>query len=258
MQGWLGLSYEASVALVTFLCLSAATLGTLFTYHRLPKRHLDDGTLGIVHIVANIFGLLSSLVLGLLVSSASTNFGDVEKAIHAYATELILLDRSLRDLGPAGEPARAELAGYVGNVVAMRDIERPALPSESLTAEATLEDISAKLTALAPSDGRMIAQRDLAKADVNALLRARWAIIDRTEGTVPFPLQASLIVWLTMTMACYAYRAPKNPVVVTSFVLAAALLSGAIFMILDMGKPFDGPIQASSEPFVHALAEIRR
>ena len=113
MQGWLGLSYEASVALVTFLCLCAASLGTLLTYHRLPEHHLDDKTLDIVRIVANIFGLLSSLVLGLMVSQASSNFGEVDKAVHAYATELILLDRAIRDLGPAAEPARAELLTYV-------------------------------------------------------------------------------------------------------------------------------------------------
>lgn len=251
------LSYELKVALVTFVCLCTASLATLFSYHRLPEHHRDDATLDIVRIVANIFGLLSSLVLGLLVSSASSNFSDVDKAIHAYATEIILLDRELRDLGPAGEPARAQLIAYVANVVAMRDVERPALPAENVSAEATLHAIGAELSALSPSDPQMLSQRDLAKAEVNTLLRSRWTIIDRTEGSVPFPLMVALIVWLTMTMACYGYRAPRNPIVVIGFVVSSALLSGAIFMILDMGRPFDGPIQVSSEPFVHALAEIR-
>ena len=251
------LSYELKVALVTFICLCAASLGALFSYHRLPEHHRDDATLDIVRIVANIFGLLSSLVLGLLVSSASSNFSDVDKAIHAYATEIILLDRALRDLGPAGEPARAQLLGYVENVVALRDVERPSLPAENLSAEATLHGIAAKLSALSPTDPQMMAQRDAAKAEVNTLLRARWAIIDRTEGSVPFPLMVALVVWLTMTMACYGYRAPRNPIVVIGLVVSSALLSAAIFMILDMGRPFDGPIQVSSDPFVHALAEIR-
>ena len=251
------LSYELKVALVTFICLCAASLGALFSYHRLPEHHRDDATLDIVRIVANIFGLLSSLVLGLLVSSASSNFSDVDKAIHAYATEIILLDRALRDLGPAGEPARAQLLGYVENVVALRDVERPSLPAENVSAEATLHGIAAKLSALSPTDPQMMAQRDAAKAEVNTLLRARWAIIDRTEGSVPFPLMVALVVWLTMTMACYGYRAPRNPIVVIGLVVSSALLSAAIFMILDMGRPFDGPIQVSSDPFVHALAEIR-
>jgi len=256
VQAWLGLSYEASVALMTFLALLGASLGALFTYHRLPDHHLDDKTLDIVRIVANIFGLLSSLVLGLLVSSASGNFDDVDKAVHAYATELILLDRALRDLGPDGEPARAELLAYVTTIVAMRDVERPSLPTENRTAEATLHDIGAKLSALQLTDPQMISQRDIARAEVTTLLRARWAIIDRAESSLPAPLLVALILWLGLTLACYGYRAPKNAIVVIGFVVASALLSGAIFMILDMGKPFDGPIQASSDPFVRAFNEI--
>lgn len=258
MQAWLGLSYEATVALITFACLILASLGTLFTYHRLPEHHLDDKTLDIVRIMANIFGLLSSLVLGLLVSSASSNFGEVNKAVQSYGTELILLDRALRDLGPQGEPARAELIAYVANVVAMRDVERPALPSENKSAEATLHDISERLSAMTLTDPQMISQRDIAKAEINTLLRARWAIIDRTEGSVPFPLMVALVVWLAMTMACCGFRAPKNALVVTGFVVSSALLSGAIFMIIDMGRPFDGPIQASSDPFTRALGELKR
>lgn len=257
MQGVLGLSYETIVALLIFICLCAASLGTLLAYDRLPAHHRDDETLNTVRLVANIFVMLSSLVLGLMVSAASGNFAEVDKAIHAYATEIILLDRSLRGLGPDGDPARAELLGYVTNIVGLRDVERPALPAESRGAEATLRDIGAKLAALEPTDAAMVSKREEAKAHVDTLSRSRWGILDRTEGSVPFPLVVSLGLWLSMTMASFGYRAPKNAVVMTSFVVASALLAGAIFMILDMAKPFDGPIQVSSEPFVHALAELR-
>ena len=84
-----------------------ASLGTLHTYHRLPAHHRDDETLQTVRLVANLFGMLSSLVLGFMVSSANSNFADADKAVHAYATEIILLDHALRGLGPdaAGDPA---------------------------------------------------------------------------------------------------------------------------------------------------------
>jgi hypothetical protein len=257
VQAAFGLSYETTVALLTFLCLSAASLGTLLVYDRLPAHHRDDKTLDTVRLVANIFVMLSSLVLGLMVSSASSNFAEVDKAVHAYATEIILLDRALRGLGPDGDPARAELLGYVTVIVGSRGVERPALPAENKSAEATLRDIGVKLAALRPSDPEMISGREQAKAQVNTLLRSRWGLVDRTEGSVPFPLVVSLVLWLSMTMASFGYRAPKNAVVMTSFVVASMLLAGAILLILDMAKPFDGPIQASSEPFIRALAELK-
>jgi hypothetical protein len=258
VQGLFGLSYELSVALATFVAMTLAALGALYSYHRLPESHRDDKTLDIVRIVANIFGLLSSLVLGLMVSQASGDFGDVEKAVRSYATDIVMLDRSLRDLGPDAMPMRDELRGYIATVVAMRDVERPALPAENKTAEATLHDIRDRLAGLKLTDPQMLADRDAAKAEVDTLLRARWAIIDRAQGSVPFPLIVALVLWLSLTMACYGYRAPRNTVVVVGFVLSSALLSAAIYMILDMGKPFDGPIQASSDPFVRALEEIQR
>jgi len=226
-------------------------------YHRLPAHHRNDETLHTVRLVANIFVMLSSLVLGLMVSSASSNFGEVDKAVHAYATEIILLDRALRDLGTDGDPARAELIGYVAMIVGSRGVERPALPSESTTAEGKLRDIGGKLATLRLKDPEMISAREQAKAQVNTLLRSRWSLLDRTEGSVPFPLVVSLVLWLSMTMASFGYRAPRNAVVMTSFVVGSALLAGAILLILDMAKPFDGPIQASSEPFVRALAELK-
>lgn len=257
MQAAFGLSYEVTVALLTFVCLCAASLGTLQMYHRLPAHHRDDETLQTVRLVANIFGMLSSLVLGFMVSSANSGFADADKAVHAYATEIILLDHALRGLGPDAASIRAELVGYVTTIVGSREIERAARPAENRTAEATLRDIRARLLALPPGDPAWIIERDQATAHVDTLLRTRWGLIDRKEATIPLPLVVSLVLWLSMTMASLGYRAPKNGVVRTSFVAASLLLSGAILLILDMANPFDGPIQASSQPFVRALAELK-
>ncbi|MCX5572323.1 hypothetical protein [Kaistia nematophila] len=257
MPAVFGLSYELTVALLTLACLCAASLGTLHAYPRLPAHYRDDETLQTVRLVANIFGMLSSLVLGFMVSSANSNFEDADKAVHAYATEIILLDHSLRGLGQDGAGLRTELSDYVATIVGSREIERAALPTENRTAETTLRDIRAGLIALPPGDPAWTEDRDQAKAHVDTLLRTRWGLIERKEATIPFPLLVSLVLWLSMTMASLGYRAPRNWAVRTIFVVASLLLSGAILLILDLANPFDGPIQASSAPFVRALAELK-
>ncbi|MBN9059990.1 MAG: hypothetical protein J0H21_12515 [Rhizobiales bacterium] len=160
MPAVFGLSYELTVALLTFACLCAASLGTLHAYPRLPAHYRDDETLQTVRLVANIFGMLSSLVLGLMVSSANSNFEDADKAVHAYATEIILLDHSLRGLGQDGAGLRTELSDYVATIVGSREIERAALPTENRTAETTLRDIRAGLIALPPGDPAWTEDRD--------------------------------------------------------------------------------------------------
>jgi hypothetical protein len=56
----------------------------------------------------------------------------------------------------------------------------------------------------------------------------------------------------------FGYRAPRNIVVVGVFIVTAALVSGAIYLILDMDVPFGGPIQVSPEPLQHVMAEMQR
>ncbi|CCV15159.1 DUF4239 domain-containing protein [Mesorhizobium sp. STM 4661] len=56
----------------------------------------------------------------------------------------------------------------------------------------------------------------------------------------------------------FGFRAPRNPIVIGSFVLAAALIACSLYLILDMNVPFSGPIQISPAPLQRALAEMKQ
>jgi len=45
---------------------------------------------------------------------------------------------------------------------------------------------------------------------------------------------------------------------VPDFVVSAALIAGALYLILDMDVPFSGPIQISSAPLQRALVELQQ
>jgi hypothetical protein len=62
----------------------------------------------------------------------------------------------------------------------------------------------------------------------------RWALVEQAEGSLPTPLRG----WLVLIFGSFGYRAPRNAVVLTSFVLASALISGALYLIVDMDAPF--------------------
>ena len=52
--------------------------------------------------------------------------------------------------------------------------------------------------------------------------------------------------------------APLNGTVVASFFFSALAVTGAIFMILELGDPMQGWIQVSGDPMRRALLEIGR
>jgi hypothetical protein len=84
------------------------------------------------------------------------------------------------------------------------------------------------------------------------------AIVEHAEGTVSTPIIAMLVAWLVLIFTSYGHRAPRNKVVVITFVLAALLISNWLYLTLGMDIPFSGPIRISSAPLQWALAQMQR
>jgi hypothetical protein len=105
---------EAFLAFFVFVCLTGASLGVLLFHGRLPEHHRQDDTQNVVRLIANIFVVMTSLVLGLMLNSAKSKFDNIN--VHTFATGLILLDRSLSSYGADANEARRRLLVYVQRV----------------------------------------------------------------------------------------------------------------------------------------------
>jgi hypothetical protein len=244
------------ISLAFFVCLAASALLTLYAYPKLTERHRDDRTRDVVRQCAGIFVVMTSLVLGLMVNSAKNTFESVDKNVHAYATELILLDRTLRQYGPETAAARGRLLAYVKQAAARMAQSDPLLGSR--TAEALLDDVSEGIKALKPADAEQTALRAIARQRFDTVFAMRWALVEQSEGTIPRPLILLLGAWLMLIFASLAYCVPRNRVVVASLVVSAFLVAGAIYLTLDMDIPFDGTIQVSAAPLDRVVAELER
>src|SRR5262249_1013840 len=90
------------------------------------------------------------------------------------------------------------------------------------------------------------------------IVELRWILVEQSEGTIPTPLIVLLVLWLALIFASFGYQAPRNAVAAVSLTVAAALLAGTIYLILEMDIPFTGPIQVSAAPLERAAAEMHR
>ncbi|UVK37897.1 DUF4239 domain-containing protein [Mesorhizobium sp. AR10] len=241
-----------------FVCLAAASLASLAIYDRLPSHHRQDDTNTVVRLVANLFVVMTSLVLGLMINSAKNTFESIDHNIHAYATELILFDRSLRQYGPETDGARQPLIAYVQRVVDATSPSQQTPVVANRLSELLLNEIGNRLTALTPPDAEHTALLQDARQHFRKVIELRWVLIEQSEGTIPGPLILMLVTWLVLIFASFGYRAPRNAVIVGTFVLSAALIAGALYLIMDMDVPFTGPIQISPAPLERALAELKQ
>jgi hypothetical protein len=247
---------ERLVAVVMFACLATASLGSIVIYRRLPSHHREDETLDVLRMIANIFVVMTSLVLGLMINSAKNTLESVDRNIHALAAQLILLDRSLQHYGADAGAARQGLLAYAQR--AARTIYHDDTLIADRETEKLLNAVAASIKALKAQDAEQRALLQSAQQQFLKLVELRWLIVGQSQGTIPPSLVVMVVAWLMLVFASYGCRAPANGLVVASFLAASLLLAGAIYLILDMDRPFTGPVRVSADPLLRAVAEMEQ
>ena len=86
--------------------------------------------------------------------------------------------------------------------------------------------------------------------------QTRWLMYEQEESSASRPLVVVVVFWLTINFISFGLFAPRNATVIATFFLCAIAVSGAIFLILEMYKPFGGLISISSAPLRNVLVHM--
>jgi len=65
-----------------------------------------------------------------------------------------------------------------------------------------------------------------------------------------------LVFWLSLIFASFGLFAPRNATVIVTLFVCALSVSGAIFLILELDRSFEGLLQISSAPLRDALVHL--
>lgn len=237
--------FEIFAPLAVFCALVVASLGAMVLHVRLPGHWRDDDSNSAIRLTANLLTVMTSLMLGLMLNGARTGFEQVRHDIQASATQIVVLDHTLQRYGPGADAARHQLALYARTIPALGDDRPPA-------------GVEAALDQLRPGDARQETVAQAARDQLQKLTELRLGLAEQGDGAVPRPLIAMLGLWLTAIFASLGYRAPPNFMVGAILVAAAALVTSAIWLLVDMGYPYSGPIHASWQPVERAAAMLGR
>jgi hypothetical protein len=225
----------------------------LVFYDRFPEHLQNMETVHTIRLSTNLFTVMTSLVLGLMINSGKATYDAADRNVHVFATDMILFDRTLKRYGPETGDIHAALHRYLERALAT-----PIAASGvgDRTSEAMLNTVGDALDKLKPVDDRRLAIWRDAQQQFRQIVEMRWTLLGQAGGTIPIPLLILLGAWLVLIFGSFGYLAPRNRVTVTNFILSAFLVSGAIYLILDMDSPYGGPIHISKAPLARALAEI--
>lgn len=233
-----------------------AMLGVLLRAY-LPEHHLSAESKDVVRLGIGLLATMSALVLGLLIASAKTSYEAQRTDIAQMASKIILLDRILIHYGAETRQARE---GLQASTAAALDRMWPSDRSRpvQLAPTAGEERIYDEILALRPVDD---AQRQL-RAEALRLSaeigRTRWLLLEQQGLTIPAPFLLLLTFWLATIFMGFGLFAPANPTVIGTLTVCALSIAGAIFVILELDRPFGGLIRISSAPLREALAQLGR
>jgi len=246
------------ISLLSFvLMLGGAATGSLLR-RALPGHHLDDHAKDIVRLGAGLVATISALVLGLLISSANTSFEGQRNEVRQMAANFILLDQLLERYGPEGLPARRFLRAGLGGLVTQLWGGSAATADRVITTEPGSNAARAytALHDLSPQNETQRSIKTLALQTAADIQRSRLMLFERTHGGIPTPFLVILISWLMMIFASFCLFSPLNPTSIAALAVIALSAASAIFLILEMGQPFSGLMQISSQSLRTALPPL--
>jgi hypothetical protein len=221
----------------------------------LPEHHLSQDSRDVVKLGMGLIATMSALVLGLLIASAKSSFDTQKSELGQMAANISLLDRALAHYGPEGKPAREQLRDMTADLLAQT---WPESGGGGLPAPGGHEGLFETVQSLTPKGE---AQTSVKAAAVKIMIdigQERWQLFAQKGSSIPLPFLVVLVFWLAMIFGSFSLFARPNATVVVTLLVCALSVSGAIFLILELDRPFDGMIRISSDPLRNALQQLGR
>jgi hypothetical protein len=88
--------------------------------------------------------------------------------------------------------------------------------------------------------------------------RMRLLLFENLGTSIPVPFLVVLVFWLCIIFGSFGLFAPRNATVIGVLCVCALSVSGAIFLILELDRSFEGLLQVSSAPLRTALVQLGR
>jgi hypothetical protein len=244
-----------AISLIVFACVFGGALLGMFLHHLLPQRHLSTDSKDVVKLGMGLIATMAALVLGLLIASAKSSFDAQRSALAQMSANVILIDRVMAHYGPETKQPRDLLRRFVASTLDRIWPEDSSQPAQ-VQPTGEYEGLYDRIQELSPkSESQRSLQAQALKTSID-IGQTRWLLFAQRGSSIPPPFLVVLVFWLTILFASFSLFAPPNATVFTTLLVCALSVSGAIFLILELDRPFEGLIQISSAPLRNALEQL--
>ena len=246
------------IAGLAFAGILGATLLGMHLRAALPDHHLSAETKDTVRLGMGLVATMTALLLGLLIASAKGSYDTQRSQMIQMAAKGVFLERVLIVYGPETAQTRTLLRGTTEGMI-------QELWPDSGSQEAQVDPTTSTAQALYNSLHKLVPQNDEQRAlkaqaleTATDLGKTRWLLFAQADTSIPTPLLVIVVLWLAIIFLSFGLFAPKNKTVIITMIIVSLSVSSALFLILELDRPFDGVIQVSSAPMHNALSQLGR
>jgi hypothetical protein len=246
------------VSALVFVFIFAGALVGMALRSALPDEQLGPDSKEVVRLATSLIVTMSGLVLGLLVSSASTSYQGQKNDVASLASQVIIMDHLLKTYGPETYPLRLQMRKLL-----KANVDR-AWPEEADTKFALDpsehgNEFFAELQNLEPKNGMQTDTKNQILSLALNLRQNQWLMFLKSDqNSIPYVLLFVVVSWLVMTYVSFGLFAPPNATVIATLALSAIAVTAAIFIIIELYSPFTGILRISSAPVRDVLNQLPR
>lgn len=245
-----------TIAGLTFAGIMVTTFVGMRLSSALSDHQLSPETKDTVRAGMALVATMTALLLGLLIASAKGSYDTQRSQVIQMAGKVGYLNRVLTVYGPEAAEIRPLLRASTEGLTQHLWADGNSPATQEDPAISTGQALYSSIHKLAPQNDEQRALKAQALDTVADLGRTRWLLVAQSDTSIPMPLLIIVIIWLAIIFLSFGLFAPTNGTAVATLTIVALLASSALFLILELDRPFDGVIQVSSAPMRHVLNDL--
>jgi hypothetical protein len=245
----------ATSSLVFVLVFGGALAGIAIRRVRPDERFTSEAK-DTIRLAIGLVITMTSLVLGMLVSSGKTFYDGEKNQVAELSAQVILINDLLKIYGPETGQLRIEAQRSVEEMVD-RIWPRKSWQRVELRPLAKDSQFYEHVQLLAPkNEGQASAKAQLLAATLSLRKSYRLMFLQSEQTSITIPLLSVVTSWLVVIFFSFGIFAPRIPNVMLTLVICAMAVSAAIFIILSMNSPFNGVLRISPAAIRDVLSQM--
>jgi hypothetical protein len=236
-----------SVIISVAVGLLAFAMGLVGLYLKghLSERHMSTGSRDMIGAIMGLLSLLLALVLGILVGSAHEFFTSQKAELESLGSRSLELELAFRQYGPETDALRQMMKASVQEAYEAAQGNRKAYEQhfeigDYLSKFEKWNDMVASLTPHTPQQTELLSSIRSISASFQ---QTRLLMSEQLASSISWPLLVIVVGWALLLFCGFGVISGLNPTSVVALALGAFAVATAIFLILELNRPFSGLLQ---------------